>query len=747
MKKTYFLFILIVFCQFSNGQNKLTGHIFDENNNSLTGAIVYLPELYKGVVSNENGYFEIKDLPNSKIKVQISYLGYATKIETIFLSKTSDTLNVKLQESVTETEEVIVTGGYNSTQHENAVKIEVLKINPIEKLATPNFMETLTKIPGVDMISKGNGVSKPVIRGLAMNDILSLNNGVRLENYQYSDHHPLGIDEFGVDDVEVIKGPASLLYGSDAIGGVINFIKEKPANENSIQGDYNLQLFSNSLGVSNNLGIKRASKNVFGGIRFGNKTNADYLQGGGDYAPNTRFNDRSLKANVGFTNKNASLNLFYDYNNEKLGLAEDEAIEQIFERGRKNDIFYQEFNSNMLSSQNKFYFGKYKLDVNGALQNTELTHFGEKNVYEIQMMLKTFTYETKLYFPSSKNSEYIVGLQGMNQQNLNVHNRETILLPNAETDNYSAFGMLQYTFFEKIKLQTGLRYDYKNIHTQQVYEETNPLFRPAIEKPYGSFSGSLGATYNVNENLLFRLNAASAFRTPNLAELTSNGQHETRYEIGNKNLVPEKSFETDMSLHYHKNNFQFDLAGFYNHINHFIFIAPTGTKTADEIPIYAYRQKNSALFGGEAGLHYHPQTIKWLHFETRFSSVIGKQENGENLPFIPANKWNVELRIEKEKWIFLQKPFFAVNSHTAFAQNLVAPDETPTKGYTLFGINLGSDFKLKKQLFQWSLGCSNLFDVKYINHLSTLKEVNLLDAGRNIAFTLKIPFEIHISEK
>ncbi len=172
-----------------------------------------------------------------------------------------------------------LSGGYNSTQHENAVKIDVLKLDPHTIKNTPNFTEVLTQVPGVEMISKGSGVSKPVIRGLSMNDILVLNNGVRFENYQYSSHHPLGIDEFGIEDVEIIKGPASLLYGSDAIGGVINFIKEKPAPVGSIIGDYNLQFFSNTLGMTNNFGIKGASKKFFGGLRVGQKTNSDFLAG------------------------------------------------------------------------------------------------------------------------------------------------------------------------------------------------------------------------------------------------------------------------------------------------------------------------------------------------------------------------------------------------------------------------------------------------------------------------------------
>ena len=183
-------------------------------------------------------------------------------IETIELKGEAVELNIKLKSTTIEAGEVVITGFYNSTQHDNAVKIDVLKLDILTTKNTANFSEVLTRVPGVDMISKGSGVSKPVIRGLSMNDILVLNNGVRFENYQYSSHHPLGIDEFGIEDVEIIKGPASLLYGSDAIGGVINLIKEKPAPVNTISGDYNLQLFSNSLGMTNNFGIKGSIKKI-----------------------------------------------------------------------------------------------------------------------------------------------------------------------------------------------------------------------------------------------------------------------------------------------------------------------------------------------------------------------------------------------------------------------------------------------------------------------------------------------------
>ncbi|MBN2635792.1 MAG: TonB-dependent receptor [Prolixibacteraceae bacterium] len=743
MKKIGIILVMILWYHAINAQNSIKGKITDENKVPLTGTTVFIPELNKGTVSDKEGNYELMNLPNGRIRIQFSFVGYSNHIETLQLYGESLNLNVVLKPTTIATEEIVVSGGYNATQHENAVKIDVLKLNPFEIKSTPNFMETLMKIPGVDMISKGSGVSKPVIRGLSMNDILVLNNGVRFENYQYSSHHPLGIDEFGIQDVEVIKGPASLLYGSDAIGGVINFIKEKPAPIGSLMGDYNLQLFSNTYGITNNIGLKGASKKVFGGLRFGQKSNADFRQGGGDFAPNSRFNEVSLKTNFGFTDKVGTFKLYYDFNNQKLGLVEDEAIEEITERGRKNEIWYQEFNTHLLSSQNKIYVGRFKLDLNSAYQSTALVHFEDAGVVELQMKLETFTYEAKLYLPSQGDAEYILGFQGFNQRNKNLNDREVILLPNATTANYSAFGLVQFNIQHKLKLQTGIRYDYKTIETQAVeISDNTDTYRVPLSKSYGSFSGSVGGVYNFSEGLFLRTNLAAAYRTPNLAELTSDGQHELRYEVGDNNLVPENSYEADLSLHLHRSNITFDVAGFYNFIYNYIFIAPTGNFTNDGIGIYKYNQTNSKLFGGEAGIHFHPVKCKWLHFETTFSSVTGKKDNGDYLPFIPANKLKFEVRAEKKELLFFENTFFTMNSSFAFAQNNAAPDETATAGYHLIDLSAGGNIKVNNQNIAIKISATNIFDSKYIDHLSTLKEVGLYNPGRNIAITVKVPFGI-----
>jgi len=268
-------------------------------------------------------------------------------------------------------------------------------------------------------------------------------------------------------------------------------------------------------------------------------------------------------------------------------------------------------------------------------------------------------------------------------------------------------------------------------------------FRPKLDKDFGSFSGYLGATYELADKLFFRGNFAAAYRTPNLAELTSNGIHETRYEIGNSDLVPQKAYESDISVHYHVGNLTLDLAGYYNIIDDYIFISPTTDTTPGGDQVYRYGQADAALVGGEAGFHVHPERLKWIHFEGAFSTVTGKMDNGNYLPFIPANKLNFELKFEKELIGILKESFIKINSSTAFDQNKPAPDEEPSEGYTLINAAIGTTIPAGQVEFQVQLSVSNLFDKKYIDHLSTLKEVGFFDPGRNIALSVSIPFTIN----
>ena len=742
MKKNVLIFFVLFLFIKVNAQNQIKGKVTDINNEPLIGASVFLPELNKGTITNQAGEYLISNIPNGKIKIQFSFVGYNTEMKIVDITQPENKVDALLTIAIIQSQEVVITGSYVSSQHENAVKIDVLKSKDIALSGTPNFMESLTKVPGVDMISKGQGISKPIIRGLSMNDVLVMNNGVRIENYQFSENHPLGIDDNDVERVEIIKGPASLLYGSDAIGGVINFIKEKPAPVGKILGDYRMQLHSNTLGMNNSIGLKGASKKLFGGFRFGNKTHADYLQGGGDYVPNSRFNEMTFNANMGHTGKIGTFKLTYDYFKQDLGMTVPAIKLLITKQGRKNEIWFQDLEHQLLSSQNSLYLGKFKWNINVAYQNALRKLQTTLDVPFVEMNLNTITYESKLYFPPNDKSEYIIGLQGMLQNNRNLNDRASQFLPDANINNIGLLGLVQYTFFEKLKLQGGLRFDMYKTKTFELGIEGTSGYHAPVNKEFSNLNGSIGATYSVNNKTTLRTNFAKGYRVPNLSELTSNGMHGNRYEIGNENLSPENSFETDLNMHYHGEFLSFDLAGFYNQINDYIFISPTTDTTSNGISIYRFSQTNATLHGGEAGIHFHPKSLPWLHIEGTYSLVIGKQENGNYLPFIPAQKFRYEIRAEREKIGFLKKPSIKLSALTALKQSNPSPYETETNGYTLVNFSINTDIHVLRQILNFGISVNNIFDTQYFDHLSTLQPLNYYNQGRNISISLKIPFGI-----
>ncbi len=743
MKKIVFIFFALFLFIKVNAQNYIKGKVTDINNKPLIGASVFLPGLNKGTITNQEGEYLINNIPNGKIQIQFSHVGYNTEIKTIDVSQSEHkNVDIVLTVAIIQSQEVVITGGYVNSQHENTIKIDVITNKDIALSGTSNFMESLTKVPGVDMIAKGQGISKPVIRGLSMNDVLVMNNGVRIENYQYSENHPLGIDGNDIERVEIIKGPASLLYGSDAIGGVINFIKEKPAPIGKILGDYRIQLHSNTLGMNNCIKLKGASKHLFGGLRFGHKTHADYLQGGGDYVPNSRFNEMTFNANTGYTGKIGTFKLFYDYFKQDLGMTVPVVKPLITKKGRKNEIWFQDLEHQIISSQNSLYLGKFKWDINTAYQAAHRKLQTTLEVPFVEMKLNTVTYESKLHFPSSSKSEYIIGLQGMIQNNRNLNNRASQFLPNANINSIGFLGFAQYTFFKKLKIQGGLRFDMHKTETFALGTKGTSGYHAPINKRFSNLNGSIGTTYTINQ-IIIRANFAKGYRVPNLSELTSNGMHGNKYEIGNENLSPENSFETDLSIHYHDKFLSFDLAGFYNNINNYIFISPTKETTSTGVGIYCFSQTNAFLYGGEAGVHFHPQSLPWLHIEGTYSSVIGKQKNGNYLPFIPAQKFRYEIRAEREKIGFLKNTSIKLSALTALKQVKPSPYETTTNGYTLVNFSISTDFHIARQTLNLSVFVNNIFDTQYFDHLSTLKPLPYYNQGRNISVSLIFSFGIN----
>ncbi|HEU4789936.1 MAG TPA: TonB-dependent receptor [Flavobacterium sp.] len=733
--KRYIVALLLGLTTFLQAQNSISGKVTDSKNNPLAGVVVEASELHKSTKTDQNGMYTLTELPSGQLTLVFSYVGFSTQDKKIEKAQNTQTLDVVMDELAFQMDEVIVSTPFSKLQSQNVMKVDRESVKSMQEKGSATLIEGLATIPGVSQVSTGTSIGKPVIRGLSGNRVLVYTQGVRLENQQFGDEHGLGLNDSGVENVEVIKGPASLLYGSDALGGVLFFNPEKFALANTFQGDFGQRLFSNTLGASTTLGLKTSTDNWKYLIRGAYNTQSDYKIPDGDRVTNTRFQEMDFKAGIGYSNAKFSSTLRYNYNNLDVGIPEDGIADQT--TSKKTTFPKQGVFSNLLSLNNTLFFSDSKLDVNLGYIKNDRSEFEDSNIAVLHMILNTFDYNVKYYLPKLGKVESIFGVQGMSQENKNL--ADEFLIPNATTNDFGVFGTGIYNWGDN-SLQGGLRFDYRHLVSEEHGVVGEEGYFEALDKNYDSFNASLGYKTNFAKALSFRLNAATGFRAPNLAELSSNGVHEGtfRYEIGNPDLKTEQNLQTDLDLEYKSTHFEFSVSGFYNHINDYIYSSPSGVEI-DGFKVYDYIQNNANLYGGEVALHIHPHPLDWLHFETSFETVTGKLHDGGYLPQIPANNWDNTLKTDFVIGKWLEDAFATLNVSTTFSQDKVSGYDISSDGYTLLNMGFGGKVKLGEMAFDLNLNGNNLFNKTYIPHLSRLATSGIPNLGRN--FVLGVAFK------
>ena len=744
----YLFFILCVgISTYTLAQNTISGTVTDQNNTPLLGVQIYIEQLHIGTTTDENGSFDLSKIPNGTNYIIFSFIGFETITKTLQLSDENKILDIQLTESIFHMDEVIVSTPFQKIQSENVMKVEYKSMKSLEKIGAPTLIQGLVSIPGVSEISTGTGIGKPVIRGLSGNRVLVYAQGVRLENQQFGDEHGLGLNEAGIESVEVIKGPASLLYGSDALGGVLYFNPERFANNNETNTNFSQSFFSNTLGSNSSLGFKTSKRNVKFLVRGSYNMHSDYKIPDGDRVTNTRFNEKDFKTGLGYNWDNFVTELRYNFTSSKIGITEgiDNQTSQ-----KEPDLPYQNIDNHILSLHNHFFLNNSKIDFNlGYVYNhrkefEEESHDQVGEVHEekpdasLNLKLKTFTYDVKYHFPKVNKLETILGVQGLHQTNKNFG--EEILIPDATTNDFGVFTTALWNWNENNGIQGGFRFDYRDLQTEEhiVFHGTEEHIFQALDQKYHNFTASLGYKTALLKHITTRLNLATGYRAPNLAELTSNGAHHgtNRFEIGNPDLKSEQNFQTDLSLEFRSQHFEVFANGFYNKINNYIFIQPTG-EFEEDLQIFEYVQSDANLYGGEFGIHFHPHPLDWLHLESTFETVIGEKNNGEYLPLIPANKWSNTIRTEFDGTKKINDLYASLKLESFFAQEKISQFETTTNGYNLLNFSTGGTLDFNKSSLQINFSVNNVFDTTYISHLSALKVDDIPNNGINFVLGLK----------
>jgi len=641
--------------------------------------------------------------------------------------------------------EVVVSGIRTSLVKETSFNIQSLPVAKIRQSGALNVSDALSKLPGISQLTTGPAISKPVIRGLYGNRVLAVLSGLKFDNQQWQDEHGLGLNDVGIDRIEVIRGPASLLYGSEAIGGILNIIEEAPNKPGEKNGDVNVGLFSNTYGLSVDGGISSATEKKNWGIRVGLNSNADYSDGDNNRIRNSRFAGYYLKGTYGFIkNKWTSSNHFMSSLDNFGFITADNSNSFLYDgrwsrsmKGPHHTVFL-----NILSSQNKISLKKSSLDVNVGFQsNLRLEDEGGNHI-SLNMLLSTFLWHIMWNKQLNANTELVLSNNSQFENNTNYGSR--IIIPDANTTE-SGFSAFIKSKKKKLVFETGIGFSVRNIHTFETPGVNTPDKAIApFNKTLPSLNGSVGFAWNPANNWNLKTNIGTGFRSGNLAELSSDGLHEgtLRYEIGDPNLKIEQNINSEVSVNYSSRYFQFSVAAYLNHFLDYIYLAPTGTQYLG-FDVFRHKQFNANLYGSESMLAINFPFYERLRFETNFSTVTGNLSDGTYLPFIPPPKWTQQLQLKCKQGKRLNNVSFLVITEEHFAQDHPAEFETPTSAYWLLNAGINGNWKTKRRTFIFSITGNNLLNRNYYDHLSRFKDYGIHNIGRNIIVHLNIPFNIH----
>ena len=757
---------------------------------ALPGAVITLVDLKRSVLTDQNGNYQIAQISVGHHVLEISHAGFATIVVHIELTN-SIQKDISLQPNYKENQEVVVTGTTSPTFiRKTTTPISIFRQVDLQQSVSSNIVDALSRVPGVSQLTTGPAIAKPIIRGLGSNRVIVVNDGIRQEGQQWGDEHGLEIDEASVNRVEILKGPSSLLYGSDALAGVIHFQSAPPVEEGALKGKL-------VTGYQTNGGLYSTHFQVAGNRNGVNWSSYASIKSAGDYSNpvdgkvlNARFHELNSGGQIGIHKKWGYSNLLVSTFSQRLGIIEGERdrltgrfllfagspLERVATAtdyiGRTAWVPNQQVQHFKLVSDNSIAIQKSRLKFSLGFQQNVRKEFGDPvhpTVSGIFFDLGTLNYNLHWQLPEKKEWHTTIGVNGMKQQNTN--RGEERLIPDYHLFDAGLFLFTQRTE-NKISWSGGIRMDMRSLQGLVTAEDGQVKFN-AFHRNFSNWSGSVGLSYEPISALVLKANLSRGFRAPSLSELASNGAHEgtNRYEVGNRDLASEISWQADVGLQTESEHVSIAVNAFRNLISHFIFyrklVAQAGGDSlihqgGEELTAFAFDQQGARLQGIEVTIDVHPHPIHWLHFENSFSLVRGKFDRaidpavpGSNqLPLLPAPRWNSEIRGDFEKgWGAIRQLYIKLVAQQTFAQDRFFTGfstETRTPAYLLLDAGLGFSMvdRTKKTKATLHLAVTNLGDKAWQSHTSRLKytpenvltgQWGVFNKGRNFSIRLIVP--------
>lgn len=779
----YFSLCSMVFAQDSF---QIKGSVLNANTlEPLEGANIIGKGLY--AVSTSTGAFTINNVAEGTYSLTISHIGYSPETVSLKVGPKMHTLEVFLKGSATELQEVEVNAKTTKREaQELATVSHSVSKEFLDKNRENSLMQTLKNIPGVSTMNIGSGQSKPVIRGLGFNRVVVVQNGIKHEAQQWGNDHGLEIDQYGVEAVKIIKGPASLLYGSDAIAGVVDIQAPKLPLPNSFKGEVNL------LGENNNdlLGVSagiQARKNKW--FYRGRLTYRDY----GDYkVPTDKINyenyifelhDHNLRNTAG-QEANASMGVGFISNNIKSetvisnvhakngffanahGLEVRSSSIDYDSSNRDIDLPYHRVNHFKITNNTSLRIGNHFFELDLGYQNNYREELSEPvphgymptppNSKERVFNKNTYAFNIRDSFRPHERHMVVAGAN-LEYQDNNIGGWG-FLIPAYNRFDLGVFAYDQWELHPDLHLLAGLRYDHGFMDTKSYYDwypstvnnndgSTSYIYlRRAQNKTldFGNISASVGLSY-IRNNTTYKINLGKSFRMPLANELASDGvnYHMYRYERGNLELTPESSYQLDLDIDHTAESFSVGVSPFINLFDNYIYLNPT-SNYYETLQIYEYTQSKVFRMGGE--IRGSTTLFKKLQLDASAEYVYSRQTSGPKknftLPFSPPLSGLFSASYQFKDFFFLNKPRLTVAYRMTAAQNRIVPPEEKTDGYQVLNMSFITAMDVFKRTLpiEMRVKLNNVFNTQYFDHSSFYRLIDVPDPGRNVSVSVTIPF-------
>ncbi|UMB59296.1 TonB-dependent receptor [Lutibacter sp. A80] len=771
---------------FAQNTFQIKGFVADANSlQPIEGANIISNNLY--AITSSEGVFTIKNIAKKTYTFTVSCIGYKSKTFTVNATPKMEAITVYLTESATELNEIEVQGKTKKRELQESPTVSyVVSEEFLNKNRENSLMQTLSKIPGVSTISIGSGQSKPVIRGLGFNRVVVVQNGIKHEAQQWGSDHGLEIDQYGIENIQIIKGAASLLYGSDAIAGVVDIQPTKTPLKNSFNGEVNLLGESNNdlLGIS--AGIQSRKDSWF---YRGRLTYRDY----GDYkVPTDKINyenyifeldDNNLRNTAG-KEANASFSIGYISDNIKSetflsnvnakngffanahGLEVRSSTIDYDSSNRDIDYPYHTVNHFKVTNNTSIILNNHTLHLDLGFQNNHREEHSEPsahgympkptNTKEREFDKNTYALNIRDAFSPNNQHDIVAGIN-VEFQNNNIGGWG-FLIPKYNRFTIGAFAYDQFEINSNLHFLAGIRYDYGVLNTKSYFDwyqskvdnsdgsTSNVYLQRAQNKTldFGNISASMGLSYLQN-NTTYKINVGKSFRMPLSNELASDGvnYHMYRFEKGNLNLDPEESYQLDIDIDHTTELFSIGVSPFVNFFENYIYLNPT-SNYYETLQIYEYTQSKVFRMGGE--FRASSTITKNLQLNLSAEYVYSNQTNGAKegftLPFSPPLSGLFTINYQLKDFYFLNKPQLSASYKIAASQSEIVPPEEKTDGYQVLNMSLVTEMDLIKNNapVAMRIKLNNVFNTKYFDHTSFYRLIDVPEAGRNLSISLTIPF-------